>query len=113
MYRALVDLALASGRVIRKKSLFTSDLIAPANLEKLLALGKISKVSSPPLEALSGWSEHAEKLKKVGVITIEQFAQMEHREVAKALKIPQYKAKELQTEALKLLEAPDEGCGCG
>ena len=112
MYRALVTLSLAKGRIIRKGSLFTGDLLAPGNLEKLIELGKVSKVSAPPLSALSGWQEHADKLEKLGVKTVEEFVRLDYKKAARALGIAQYKAKELQGEALKLLEAPDEGCGC-
>ena len=113
MYRALSNLEIGGGKLIRLGTIFSGDLLGKDTLKKLIELGHVSRVSAPPLEIFPEWKSRAKKLAKVGIFTVEDFVSAGDDLIREALKIGTNKVQEMKQDALANLEAPDPGCGCG
>jgi hypothetical protein len=57
------------------------------NIAKLVQKGAISKLASPPLSVLAGWSKRAVKLEPLGIQDVEQFVEGDIEALAKLFKV--------------------------
>ena len=46
-------------------------------LDRLVAVGALAKAGTPPLTELPGWTTRAEKLREIGIVTIEDLLGMD------------------------------------
>lgn len=74
IYRALKDLSTGQ----RKGDLVDGNDFRGLNI--LVAKGALARASSPPLTELPGWQMRAKKLRKIGIVTIEDLLGMDPRE---------------------------------
>jgi hypothetical protein len=56
-------------------------------IAKLVQKGAISKLGSPPLAVLAGWSKRAVKLEPLGVVNVEQFVEADTAQLANLFKV--------------------------
>jgi hypothetical protein len=105
MYRVLVNLS-KDDRIIYKGSIITGRGFQQETIERLIDLGKIARVSSPPLNELNGWKSRAKKLAMAGIITIDQFIEVDSGELARILNKPPFIIDKWKHELERLLEAP-------
>lgn len=87
--------------------------LKPENISKLIELGHIAQISTPPIEEIPELQQFTSKLNKLGIRTLKQFLEAnpndlksiwrrkDHLEAHKQNLISQY-----------LLVQKDEGCGC-
>jgi hypothetical protein len=77
IYRVLRGLSTGHipGQVVRGKRFKTQDII-----DALIGANAIAEISCPPLDKLPGWKLKSGKLKKLGIITVNDFliADIEH-----------------------------------
>lgn len=107
LYRALSNLDAGKTK-IRKGQVFPQYVLTGPVLDKLTRLGRISRVSTPPLSVLPGWSKRAEKLARIGVETAEQFVLADDADLKKAMRASPERVKYWKEEILDFLSAPKD-----
>lgn len=85
MYRIHKNLAVGE-KVIPRGSLTPLGLSSD-KIDKLIEVGAISRVQSPPLAVLPGWSTRANRLEPLGILDVEQFLDADPAVIAKHLKV--------------------------
>ena len=55
-----------------------------AGVQRLIVVGAVRSMASPPLAALGGWKARAARLDQVGIVTIADFLAAEDGEIAAA-----------------------------
>lgn len=112
-YRALSNLHFAKDRMIPQGRIFWYASNAE-NIKRLIALGHISLVSFPPLQALPKWKTKASKLEKWMVYDVGDFLQTKDCDLADWLSISKEKVNELKTELVEqfMVIPVDKKC-CG
>jgi fructose 1,6-bisphosphatase len=108
LYRNL-KLPLDTGKEIIDgwgRGVFHSSLMAEKNIEILEKMGKIARISSPPMEIFPGWKVRAGKLAKAEIVTAEEFIDTPDDELAKILKVKPDTITRYKTEVFSLLSIP-------
>jgi hypothetical protein len=109
LYRALANLG-KKDKTIQAGSLIDPSEFNPATIQRLMALGRIAPVASPPLSVLPGWKNRAKRLEALDITTVEQFLQCpDPKAVAEALGITIVRVQSLMSEARQRLLAPEPG----
>ena len=75
-YRILTPLDYG-GNILRKGSVHWLRL-SPQNLQKLIELGLVSEIKSPPLSEIPEMKEFLVKLDKKGITTLKQFLEAQY-----------------------------------
>lgn len=106
LYRVLTNLG-KKDRVITEGSLIDPSEFSSEAIDKLLRMGKIAPVASPPLSVLPNWKTRAKKLEALGIITIEQLIECKDiNKLAEDLDSNPVVVNSWINEARKKLEAP-------
>lgn len=113
LYRMRRNSTKGSKKLV-KGQIIPGDTFTPEAIDKLLAVGAISRVSTPPLSEVYGWEARAKKLFMVGIDTVEEFLEADVSKVATQLKVSRATVQRLRTELEQLLAPPPrDGCeGC-
>ena len=86
VYRAVNDLACgnkpgARGGILYAGSLTRLEWLGADGIARLLDVGAVSRVATPPLAALPGWKVRAGKLQQIGIVTVEDLIEADIAEV--------------------------------
>lgn len=73
--------------VIPAGAVIEASTLPPGATDKLLAIGAIAPVSSPPLAELPGWRVRAKKLSMLGITTIADLAEADTERVADHMRV--------------------------
>lgn len=99
IYRALKALSGVAqrGALVRLAHL-SADQVA-----KLVAVGAVAPIASPPLDALPNWKTRAAKLKKLDITDVEQLLEADPATVAAATRLKPETVARWQAEAERFL----------
>lgn len=73
-------------KMINIGSLTTLNWLNKTGIQRLIKMGAVRAVFSPPLSELAGWQTRANRLKPVGVVTIDDFLAVDASDLAKILR---------------------------
>lgn len=111
VYRALFNLSFDHSMIERGWLWVIPGKTTPANAAKLEELGRIARISAPPLAVIPGWKLRAAKAKrKGGIENAEQLLELSVDECAALFAISKTQAASWQAEIINWLTIPkDEG----
>lgn len=82
MWRVLRPLTKKHEQVIPAGSVVALEWLDRDGLERLQAVGAITRLTAPPLYKLNGWKLRSKRLREVGVTTAEHFLEADANELA-------------------------------
>lgn len=109
MYRLHQAIAVKK-RTIPRGSLVTDGTFAPAAAAALMARGVISQVEAPPLAIIPGWKVRADRLARVGIITVADFLDADIEVARRALRVGDAALSDMREGVMRWLIA-DNGVG--
>lgn len=86
VYRAKLPLAKGQ-KIIARGTITDLAWLNEAAIKRLIAVGAVRAVISPPLAELAGWQRRAEKMVPLGVITMADFLAVPVPQLAKVLRV--------------------------
>jgi hypothetical protein len=75
------------GVIIPPQSRTRLEWLSAEDRAKLVMVGAVRKLASPPLTVLAGWRTRAEKLLPLGIETLEQFWEAEVSLIARTMRV--------------------------
>jgi hypothetical protein len=72
--------------------------LKPAQVEKLVEVGAVSRIAAPPLEVLPGWKARAEKLLGLELRTAEEFLEADVERIAAFMEVKPATVQRWQSE---------------
>lgn len=85
-YLVLRDLD-KGGVIIPAQSRTRLEWLSAENQNRLVRVGAVRPLASPPLTVMAGWNTRAEKLLPLGIETLEQFLEAEVREITRIMRV--------------------------
>ncbi len=82
MYRVRRKLSLGGGKYIPRGIQSELKELTPQNLRRLLELGYVTRVETPPLAILPRFKRRSESLRTMGIISIEDLLRADSDDVA-------------------------------
>lgn len=86
VYRAKLPLAKGQ-KIIARGAMTDLAWLDEAAIQRLIAVGAVRTVISPPLAELAGWQRRAKKMSPLGVITLADFLAVPVPQLAKVLRV--------------------------
>lgn len=86
LYRLRTNLAMKDGTVYPSGTIQSLSL-SGKDEAKLISVGALTILQTPPLSALPNWEKRAERLEKHGIVTITDLLQADQAELAKQMKV--------------------------
>lgn len=105
LYRVLQNIAWG-GREVKRGGMDTLLGMSAKSLRVLQERGAIAPVIPPPLSALPGWSIRANRLAKVGIVTVLDLLEAEMETVKAACRVSDATAERWKAEARGWLTGP-------
>lgn len=106
IYRALVNLEKGE-KVIVKGGFVLEHEWSAEIMRTLETMGKVSRVSAPPLAQLPGWKLRSDKLEKHGIIFADQFLEASESDLSKWLNAKAGVIEKWKQEVTILLTIPE------
>lgn len=75
------------GGIIPAQSRTRLEWLSAEDQARLVEVGAVRPLASPPLTVLAGWKTRAEKLLPLGIETLEQFLEAEVRQIARVMRV--------------------------
>lgn len=110
LYRTLRSLNHDGKRILRDRII--SPTWPASTIDKLLEIGVLARVSTPPLTEIPGWETRAKKLVAHDILNAEQFLEADDVLLAKWLKNKPVTVKRLKTEVNRWLQPEKDKDGC-
>lgn len=89
--------------------------LKPENISKLIELGHISQISTPPIEEIPELQQFAERLNKLGIYTLKQFLEAKPDSLKSIWRRKDYietHKQNLIQQYLLVEKQKDNDCGC-
>ena len=103
IYRVLTKLRLSSGVIITEGTVSSLLEISPRGKQGLLSKGAISKVRSPPLHILPGWTTRADQFEQEGITDAATFLCADLLALSEKMNIPHRVLQSYATDVLRHL----------
>ena len=107
MYRALANLNVGKGVMIKKGQAFSKRRMSPVIAEQLLLAEKLAEVNAPPIATIPLIRDYSRRLSKVSVKNADTFVDTDPQELAGVMKLDVDRVIKLQEEICRMLDAPD------
>lgn len=105
LYRALHNLS-KNEKTIPAGTILAFQWLNEAQIDKLISVGAIAPIGTPPLVALPGWKARATKCGKWGIETAEQFLEGDTAHLSDVLHLKPETVERWKTEVLGWLTVP-------
>lgn len=88
--------------------------LKPENISKLIELGQIAQISTPPIEEIPELQQFSDKLNKLGIYTLKQFLEANPNDLKSIWRRKDHLGTHKQNliNQYLLVQKKDEGCGC-
>ena len=87
IFRVLKPLSKGFHRVIPAGSVIDINWLEDEQLARLVAVGAVAKIQTPPLAKFPGWKTRAARLSRAGVNGVETFLEADNEWLAERLKL--------------------------
>lgn len=113
LYRMHRD-SVKGNKILKTGQIVSGDTFTEDAIARLLRVGAISRISSPPLSEVYGWEIRSKRMFAIGIDTVEEFLEADTSKVATQLKVSRATVQRLRDELEQLLAPPPrDGCdGC-
>lgn len=104
-YRVLRDVSIGND-IVHSGTADTLEKLPASTIEILIERGVIRRLQAPPLRALPGWKTRADRLGKLGVITVDDLNAASSSKIASSMRVTSETVEKWKAEATGYMLEP-------